>query len=107
MEDRRIFERIEIRLPLSFYNPFTSEKGSLLTVDISADGFGVISEKMLPQSTLLDFWLHIPDEHEPFFTRGKVAWASGKEEEKGIRIGVRLEKPELLGLARILWLKWE
>jgi hypothetical protein len=50
-------------------------------------------------------WLDIPDQHEPLYTRGEVAWSQTLPDTGQQRLGIRLEKAELMGLARVLWMK--
>ena len=105
MEDRRVFERINTRLPVKFLDPLSGREGQADTTDISANGLGLVTNESLPAMTSLEMWLGIPDQHEPFYTRGEVVWSEPLPGTGAHRIGVRLEKAELMGLARVLWLK--
>jgi hypothetical protein len=105
MDDRRIFERITVSIPVSFLDSSSGKEGEAETTDISANGVGFVTKEKLTSSTPLELWLHIPDQHEPFYARGQVAWSKGTTDEERQRIGVRLEKAELMGLARALWIK--
>lgn len=97
MDDRRVFERIDVNLPLRFLDIVNGYEGSAQTFDISANGIGFTAAEGLSSNTRLELWLNIPDQHEPIYTRGEVVWSAGS------RIGVQLEKAELMGLARVLW----
>jgi hypothetical protein len=46
-------------------------------------------------------WLNIPDRGEPLYTRGRVVWSKMWEPNK-YRLGINLEKADLMGMARIL-----
>jgi len=105
MEDRRIFERIKTRFPLRFLDPSSGGEGKAETVDVSANGLGIMTSRAVSAGTALEMWLDIPDQHEPLYTRGEVVWSSSSSEARQRRIGVRLEKAELMGLARVLWLR--
>jgi hypothetical protein len=105
MEDRRIFERINTKMPLRFLNPINGREGMADTVDISANGLGLVTNESLSAMTPLEMWLGIPDQHEPLYTRGQVIWSEPSPSTGDHRVGVRLEKAELMGLARVLWLK--
>ena len=105
MEDRRVFARIDTRLPVRFLDPSSGREGKAETVDISANGLALVSKEMLPVQTPFEMWLDIPDQHEPLYTRGKVVWSETFVEKDQQRAGVRLEKAELMGLARVLWLQ--
>lgn len=103
MEDRRVFARIATRLPVKFLNPVSGMEGRADTVDISANGLGMVTNESLSARTPLEMWLDIPDQHEPLYTRGEVVWSTVLSETEKQRVGVRLEKAELMGLARVLW----
>jgi len=105
MDDRRVFERINIKLPVRFLDPDSGREGSADTTDISANGLGLVINESLPTATPLEMWLGIPDKHEPLYTRGEVVWSEPLSGTGEHRVGVRLEKAELMGLARVLWLK--
>ena len=106
MEDRRTFERIEIKLPLKFIDPFANITGEGQTLNVSADGMSFLTKEKLPEEMPIEIWLDIPDHHGSLYARGAIVWKqaliNGSGEE---RLGIRLEKEDLLGLARILWLK--
>jgi len=104
MEDNRVFARINTRLPVRFLNPVDGSEGVGETIDISANGVGFVTNQELSSRTPLEMWLNIPDKHEPFYTRGRVMWAGSASGIGQSRIGVRLDKAELMGLARVLWL---
>ena len=103
MEDRRVFARINIKLPVRFLDPSTGKEGMADTTDISANGLGLIVNQTVPATTPLEMWLGIPDQHEPLYTRGEVVWINPSDEVNKYRVGVQLERAELMGLARALW----
>jgi hypothetical protein len=105
MEDNRVFERINARFPLRFLDPVSGREGDAQTVDISANGLGLVTHESLDLHTPLEMWMRIPDQHEPLYTRGEIVWSSPLGDPRQKRLGVRLEKAELMGLARVLWLK--
>ena len=105
MEERRVFARINTRFPLRFLDPHTGRESQTETVDVSANGVSFITKENLANRIPLEMWLDIPDNRDPFYTRGEVAWSSSLADSNQRRVGVRLEKAELMGLARILWIK--
>lgn len=105
MEDKRVFARISARFPLRFLNPDTGREGEAETLDISANGVGLLTNNNLTLSASLEMWMCIPDRHEPLYIRGQVIWFGAAPDDNRQRIGVRLDKAELMGLARVLWLK--
>ncbi len=104
MADRRLFARIEKKFPLKFLNMVNNNEEHAQVVDISAGGVGFVTSEAMPNNTPLELWLNIPDRHVPFYTRGEVVWSTPLPEVNQQRIGVRLDKAELMGMARILWL---
>ncbi|MFA5090439.1 MAG: PilZ domain-containing protein [Candidatus Omnitrophota bacterium] len=108
MEDRRMFARITLNVPLKFMDVHTGVEGVGETVDLSANGVGFISAEnkpILSTGVGLEMWLNIPDQHEPLYVKGTVIWTKATPEGKKQRVGVSLEREELLHLARILWVK--
>jgi hypothetical protein len=99
--DRRIFERIPVKLPLRFLYPDSNKEGLAQTEDISAEGIGLLTDRELLPSTPLEVWLQIPDKGEPLHTMGEVVWSQMIGPNKH-RAGIRLEKLELMGMSRAL-----
>ena len=82
----------------------TGREGRADAVNISANGLGLITKDELSDGTPLEVWLDIPDEHSPLYARAEVVWSKFLAENQ-LYVGLRLEKAELMGLARIMWLK--
>lgn len=75
MNERRIFARINIKIPVKFLNPTNGREGKAETVDISANGVGFVTKEILSAQTPLEMWLVIPDNLEPLYTKGEVVWS--------------------------------
>lgn len=101
MEDRRIFERIPAQLPLRVLDLKESREYAACTKDISAKGIGLSVKTPISVHTPIEIWLDIPDKGEPLYTRGEVVW-SKKAGSDDCRLGVNLEKADLMGVARVL-----
>lgn len=72
--ERRIFERIEAKYPLRLNleeSPFSSE---MYLRDFSASGMKIISNQRLDVNKDFDFWVDVPDGHEPIHFCGRVVW---------------------------------
>lgn len=104
MEDRRIFARFAVEFPLRFFNLKENKEGVAQTQDVSAKGIGLMVNANLTPNTPLEMWLDIPDKGEPLYTRGEVVWSKMVESNK-YRVGIDLEKADLMGLSRILRVK--
>jgi hypothetical protein len=103
MNERRIFARINIKIPVKFLNSANGKEGAAETVDISANGIGFVTKEDLLLETPLEIWLDIPDHHEPLRVLGKVVWSCDLGDNIHKRVGVELEEESLIGLGRV-WL---
>lgn len=101
MDDRRIFERLSVRLPLRFINPGENKEGKAVTRDISAKGIGMVLNEELAPFTPLEVWLNVPDKGEPIYARGEVVWSKKAGADKYMA-GVDLQKADLMGVSRVL-----
>ncbi len=101
MEDKRIFERFARKLSLKFLDLNLFQEGAAQTQDISAKGIGFSTSVELKANTPLELWVDIADKGEPLYARGQVAWSRMCEGGQ-CRVGVNLEKANLMGLSRIL-----
>ncbi|MBM3244138.1 MAG: PilZ domain-containing protein [Candidatus Omnitrophica bacterium] len=101
MDDRRVFQRFSIRFPVKLLDLNSGQEIVALTSDISAKGIGIWSKEDLAENTPLEAWLRIPDRGEPLYTRGNVVW-SKKDPQGDYRMGIDLERADLMGLSRIL-----
>jgi hypothetical protein len=70
-------------------------------LDISAKGIGLVANTELEAQVPLELWLEIPDKGDPFYARGKVIWSNMVTPDE-YRVGVNLEKADLVGLSRVL-----
>ncbi|MDD2680017.1 MAG: PilZ domain-containing protein [Candidatus Omnitrophica bacterium] len=101
MEDRRIFQRFNYRLGARLLNLNNGNEMVAETSDVSAKGIGLVLRQEVPINTPLEAWLQIPDTGEPLYARGIAAW-SKRDSENQYRIGMDLERADLMGLSRIL-----
>ena len=101
--DRRTFARMPTAIPARLLAYGQDKECVAQTVDISATGVGLLTNVKLSPLTPLEMWLDLPETASPFYTRGEVVWSSSKGEVDRQRLGVRLDKAELMGLAPVLW----
>jgi hypothetical protein len=99
--DKRVFERFAASMPMRLIDLNNNREIQARTVDVSAKGVGFTASEELKERTPLEIWLDVPDKGAPLYTRGNVVWskASGVNE---FRMGVNLEKADLMGLSRVL-----
>ena len=102
LQERRIFERFQVELPVKFSYEAGAKEGFGRIVNISAGGGGMIvtGEKLLP-FTQLEIWMQIAADKEPLYVKGKVVWTmvSGPQ---AYRVGIKFDKIDLMGIGRVL-----
>ncbi|MFA5114725.1 MAG: PilZ domain-containing protein [Candidatus Omnitrophota bacterium] len=96
--DKRLFQRVPLRISLRFLNTSTNKWNLVQTEDISARGIGMLTQREVDPETPLEMWLPIPERGETYYTRGKVAWSRRLEPDR-YRVGVELNRVDLMGLA--------
>jgi hypothetical protein len=102
MVDNRIFERIPVKFPLRFLEPGSGQEGEGQTQDISAKGMGITTRAGLARKTSLEVWVEFPGQAgEPHYARGEVVWSQMVAPDE-YRVGVNLEKADLMGLSRFM-----
>lgn len=100
-EDRRVFARFRAELSLKYANLNSKTQIKARIRDLCAKGLGAFTDKVLAPHSQLDMWLKMPDNGEEVFTKGKVIWSERVEPNK-YRVGIELEKPELMAISIIL-----
>ncbi|MCU0651471.1 MAG: PilZ domain-containing protein [Candidatus Omnitrophica bacterium] len=101
LKDRRIFARFPAHFPARFLDASSNKEGRATACDVSAKGVGLVLGAELPAHTPVELWLDIPDQGEPLYTRGEVAWSQAAA-GNAFRCGINLERADLMGLARVL-----
>lgn len=99
-QDRRIFARLPLHLPLRWIGQDAAEECTAETCDFSAKGVGLVTDRQLSQGAPLEMWLNIPDRHKPLYTRGEVVWSQMLEPNK-CRAGIELERADLMAMSRL------
>ena len=100
-EDRRIDQRIPAKFSLRFLVDHSNKEGLAQIQDVSANGIGLLTEEELQCHTTLEMRLQIPDKGELLYVRGEVVWLNMIEANK-YRIGIKLEKMDLVDLMELL-----
>ena len=100
MLERRVFERIPIKLPVRLIDVDNNRELEATACDASAKGLGIVGNVYLESGNRVELWLNMADKKEPFYSRGTVVW-SGPQETGEYRGGISLEKAEFMGLHRI------
>ncbi len=99
--DRRIFERFRSRFSLKYINLNSNKEGHGQTNDVSANGICINAQEELLAHNLLEIWLLLPNRNQPLYTRAEVIWSSMLE-RNNYKVGLKLEKPDLMELSRVL-----
>jgi c-di-GMP-binding flagellar brake protein YcgR len=98
--DRRMFERVNMRVPVKYQLEENSTQGEASAANISAAGVGVLTDRDIKPQQRLHLWLKFPDGRQPCYTRGKVVWCSQAREYLW-RIGVEFDEINFVRLSRI------
>lgn len=100
-EDRRVFARFRAEISFKYSNLDSNSQTKARIRDLCARGLGVFTDEVLAPHSQLDIWLRMPDTGEEIFTKGKVIWSERIEPNK-YRVGIELEKPELMVISIVL-----
>jgi len=101
MQDRRVFERLSVDVPLKFWDMNTNSVGEAETKDVSAIGLSFTAKDALSAGASLGICLEVPDNGERLYLRGMVAWSQADGSGK-YRTGIKFAKPELMSMARVI-----
>ena len=99
--EKRIFKRSPVFKVLRYLGFQSTEAHEAFTTDSSANGIGLCTHTLVPVGTTLELWLPFVDPKKRAYTRGEVIWSKMVEKDT-FRMGIRLEKTDLMGLPRIL-----
>ena len=99
--DRRVFERFAAKFPVRCLDGLSGRELKAESADLSAKGICLAAAENLAVSLPLELWLEVPDQGEPFYARGEVAWCQPGQ-AGCFRIGVHLERADLMGVSRVL-----
>lgn len=100
-EDRRLFMRFDNDFNTRYFCSESEIAGKGQLRDISANGMGLLTNKRLHVYTHMDISVNIPESDQPFITTGEVVWVERIDFDL-YRAGVKLDKPELMGVWRVL-----
>jgi hypothetical protein len=98
-KDRRMFARFKAEILLRCLTD--KRESCCLTLDISAQGLGLVSPARFRPDSQVELYLRLPETKEEFMTEGTIAWCREVEKDK-FRLGVYLEKPELMIVSQLL-----
>lgn len=105
MQDRRLFARMHLKVPLKLLDSNTGREGIGESIDISGNGIGIItfvSKENLAVNTKLEMWLDITGKQAPFYMCGEVTWSQFLADGTLQRVGIRLNNVDFIGLAKAL-----
>jgi len=103
MQERRMFQRFNVEIPVTFHSLDTSNiEGSGKIINISAGGGGmIVTTKYLLTGMPLEMRLLIPNGKAPLCANAKVIWFKATEPTLFLA-GVQFDKVDFMGLARAL-----
>ena len=106
MQERRIFQRFNIEIPVEFHSLDDKKivgKGKIINISAGGGGMIVTTKYLLP-STPLEMQLLIPDGKDPLIANAKVIWLKAIEPTLFLA-GVQFDKVDFMGIARALRLR--
>jgi len=92
--EKRTYPRFNVSIPLSCFDLNSDKKINAQSHDISTEGLGIIVVKPIPVGAELDICIHMLDNGEKIYRKGKVVW-SNEIDSGSYRIGIRLEEQKL------------
>ncbi|OGW87227.1 MAG: hypothetical protein A3C35_06975 [Omnitrophica bacterium RIFCSPHIGHO2_02_FULL_46_11] len=90
-KERRKFKRFDAYMNVQFrtqHQKASQNEASGLSRDVSREGIKISTDKSLPEGSLVELEIRLPDETRPIRTTGKVMWARPGSEEGGFDLGV-------------------
>jgi len=102
MQERRMFQRFNIEIPVKFRSLSNNIEGSGKIINISAGGGGmIVTIKYLLPGTPLEMQILIPDNNASLNANAKVIWLKAMEPTLFLA-GVQFDKVDFMGIARAL-----
>jgi len=103
MQERRIFQRFNIEIPVEFHSLDDKKivgKGKIINISAGGGGMIVTTKYLLPD-TPLEIQLLFPDGKDPLIANAKVIWLKAIEPTLFLA-GVQFDKVDFMGIARAL-----
>jgi len=101
-KNRRIYERVPVKLPLRLLDPSSNRHSIAQTQDISTEGIGVMTDEELQPFSPLEMWLPILNKDESLYAKGEIVWSKMIESNK-YRAGIKLEEVDSRGIMQLIW----
>jgi hypothetical protein len=99
--ERRAYPRFPIRISLSYLDPYSNLTVNTETYNISAIGLCMVTEKELPLDTCLEVCIHMDDNGEKIYRKGKVVWVEKCDSNK-YKVGIKLDEQKLKPIPLVL-----
>ena len=100
-EERRSQPRFPTNLPVDFLQAPSTQTLTFHSHDISAGGICIVTLKEIPVGTIINIYIHVPNNGEKIFRKGRVVW-SASFENGNYRIGIKLQDAPLKPIPLIL-----
>jgi hypothetical protein len=98
-KDRRVFARFRAEISIRCLE--NTSESRCIALDISAQGLGIVSPVIFTPDSQVGIYLNLPATKEEFQTEGTIVWCREIAKDK-FRVGVYLEKPELMIVSQLL-----
>jgi hypothetical protein len=93
-KERRAFPRFNVKISVSYVDPFLNNPVDTYTHDISVEGLGLLLDKKSNCSMPIEICLNMPDNNEKILTRGTIIWSKSVNSNQ-YRIGIKFDGPKL------------
>ena len=102
--ERRKFKRFDAYMSVRYQIPGPKEaNGIALSKDLSREGLKINSSTRLPEGTVVDLELDIPDDPKPVRTNGKIVWTEvSRGQDQGFDVGIRFMMMDPVDKFRVL-----
>ncbi len=100
MEDKRVFARVPVHLPVRYLEEGNSAEDLAMSCDVSAKGIGMVANRSFSPGSELEMWMDTPD-GEPLYSRGKVVWVR-QADFRQYRVGISLERADLMAFSKLM-----
>lgn len=88
-EDKRKAARVPVDFQVRFI--FENSEHEAAALNLSKDGMFVKTDYMLLQNDMIEIYFHLPEVHEPFWMKARVAWGTWVEAQKSSISGMGVQ----------------
>ena len=99
--EKRSAPRFPVTIPVTYCYADSGDEFSAQTQNISSGGLGIVTYREVLAGDYLNVCLHMADNGEKIYRRGRVAWVSQLSQDK-YRVGLQFEGVNLKPISIVL-----